>query len=207
MQNAATTNEVAAPVMVGSVPGAQATEPEALLQAGNAVLVRRFADMYYEDVFRYAYRLAGTAAEAEDLTQQAFLMALQRAHQLRDPSRARAWLFAVLRSCFLKVCRKRVPTPAANMELDIGMIPDDVSEMELDTEQLQNALDELSDEFRIVLVMFYFEQLSYREIASSLEIAQGTVMSRLARAKRQLRYKLISKGGTTGQIRERSRTS
>jgi len=52
------------------------------------------------------------------------------------------------------------------------------------------------------LVMFYFDQCSYKEIASELEIAKGTVMSRLARAKRQLRYKLISSGGTVAQMRE-----
>ena len=176
---------------------------DAPLNPANVLQVRQLADTYYADVYRYAYRLSGAAAESEDLTQQTFLMALQRVHQLREPSRAKAWLFAVLRSCFLKGCRKRVPLSAGSLELDIGMIPEDVSELEVDSEQLQKALNELSDEFRLVLVMFYFEQLSYKEIASTLEIAKGTVMSRLARAKRQLRYKLISTGGTSGQIQER----
>ncbi|MFP6619308.1 MAG: sigma-70 family RNA polymerase sigma factor [Pirellulaceae bacterium] len=176
---------------------------DAPLNTANVLQVRQLADTYYADVYRYAYRLSGAAAESEDLTQQTFLMALQRVHQLREPSRAKAWLFAVLRSCFLKGCRKRVPLPAASLELDIGMIPENVSELEVDSEQLQKALNELSDEFRLVLVMFYFEQLSYKEIASALKIAKGTVMSRLARAKRQLRYKLISTGGTSGQIQER----
>ena len=171
-------------------------------QSTNAALVRQFAETYYGDVYRYAYRLAGTAAEAEDLTQQTFLMALQRVHQLRDPSRAKAWLFAVLRSCFLKGCRKRVPTAAVNLELDIGLIPEEISDLEVDSERLQNALNELPDDFRLVLVMFYFDQSSYKEIASELGIAKGTVMSRLARAKRQLRYKLVSSGGTVAQMRE-----
>ena len=175
-------------------------------QSSNATLVRQFAETYYDDVYRYAYRLAGTAAEAEDLTQQTFLMALQRVHQLRERARAKAWLFAVLRSCFLKGCRKRVPTAAVNLELDIGMIPEEISDLEVDSERLQNALNELPDDFRLVLVMFYFDQCSYKEIASELEIAKGTVMSRLARAKRQLRYKLVSSGGTAVQIRERSET-
>ena len=168
----------------------------------NAALVSQFAEIYYSDVYRYAYRLSGTVAEAEDLTQQTFLMALQRIHQLRERSRAKAWLFAVLRSCFLKGCRKRVPTAAANLELDIGLIPEEISELEVDSERLQNALNELPDEFRLVLVMFYFDRCSYKEIAKELGIAQGTVMSRLARAKRQLRYKLVSTGGTVAQMRE-----
>ena len=179
------------------------SEADAPLRAANVLRVRELADNYYADVYRYAYRLSGAAAEADDLTQQTFLMALQRVHQLREPSRAKAWLFAVLRSCFLKGCRKRVPLSAGSLELDIGMIPEEVSELEVDSEQLQKALNELSEEFRLVLVMFYFEQLSYKEIASALEIAKGTVMSRLARAKRQLRYKLISTAGTSGQIQQR----
>ena len=179
------------------------SEADAPLRAANVLRVRELADNYYADVYRYAYRLSGAAAEADDLTQQTFLMALQRVHQLREPSRAKAWLFAGLRSCFLKGCRKRVPLSAGSLELDIGMIPEEVSELEVDSEQLQKALNELSEEFRLVLVMFYFEQLSYKEIASALEIAKGTVMSRLARAKRQLRYKLISTAGTSGQIQQR----
>ena len=179
------------------------SKADAPLKAANVLQVRQLADNYYADVYRYAYRLSGATAEADDLTQQTFLMALQRVHQLREPSRAKAWLFAVLRSCFLKGCRKRVPLTAGSLELDIGMIPEEVSELEVDSEQLQKALNELSEEFRLVLVMFYFEQLSYKEIASALEVAKGTVMSRLARAKRQLRYKLISTAGTSGQIQQR----
>ncbi len=134
----------------------------------DADLVRQYADTYYRDISRYAYRLSGTSAEAEDLTQQTFLMALQRIHQLREQSRAKAWLFAILRSCFLKSCRKRVPLAAASLELDIGLIPDEVKDLEVDSERLQNALNELPDEFRLVLVMFYFQQCSYKEIASGL---------------------------------------
>lgn len=212
MDGAPTGAESLSPVAVENVPVAGSISAAAAAQnatgdfqqASNAALVREFAETYYDDVYRYAYRLAGTAAEAEDLAQQTFLMALQRVHQLRERARAKAWLFAVLRSCFLKGCRKRVPTAAVNLELDIGMIPEEISELEVDSERLQNALNELPDDFRLVLVMFYFDQCSYKEIASELEIAKGTVMSRLARAKRQLRYKLVSSGGTAVQMRERS---
>ena len=206
MDGAPTGTESLSPVAVENITVAGAVAAPSstgdFQQPGNVALVRQFAETYYDDVYRYAYRLSGTAAEAEDLTQQTFLMALQRVHQLRERSRAKAWLFAVLRSCFLKGCRKRVPTAAVNLELDIGMIPEEISDLGVDSERLQNALNDLPDGFRLVLVMFYFDQCSYKEIASELEIAKGTVMSRLARAKRQLRYKLISSGGTVAQMRE-----
>jgi RNA polymerase sigma-70 factor, ECF subfamily len=147
---------------------------------------------YHEVLYRYAYRLAGTQPDAEDLVQQTFLMAQQRIHQLRDPQRARQWLFTVLRNVFLKSCRRSPPKDATSLELTPEHWPEEGSdeEPELDIEQLQQALRELPDESRLILVMFYFEQASYKEIAERLELKIGTVMSRLARAKEKLRRRL-----------------
>ena len=61
------------------------------------------------------------------------------------------------------------------------------------------ALNELPDEFKVVLMMFYFDQLSYKEIAASLEIPIGTVMSRLTRAKGRLRQRLLVAENTSSQ--------
>ncbi len=145
-----------------------------------------------EGVYRYAFRLVGNAADAEDLAQQTFLIAQQKLHQVREPSKARSWLFAVLRSCFLKLRRKRVPLPAASVELNVEEIPDSTSPDDpIDRQQLQLAIDGLADEFKMVLLLFYFEQSSYKEIAEQLDIPIGTVMSRLSRAKSQLRQKLL----------------
>lgn len=63
---------------------------------------------------------------------------------------------------------------------------------DIDRERLQLALDELPDEYRLVVAMFYFEELSYKEIASELELPIGTVMSRLSRAKGRLRHRLLA---------------
>ena len=68
---------------------------------------------------------------------------------------------------------------------------DNASEVHsIDREELAAALDELPDEFRLVLLMFYFEDLSYQKIAEQLDIPIGTVMSRLSRAKEHLRRRL-----------------
>src|SRR5437660_10545026 len=68
-------------------------------------------------VYRYACRLCGCRSEAEDLTQQTFLIAHRKLQQLRAAAAARAWLLAVVRSCFLKSVRKARPTPAHDIEL------------------------------------------------------------------------------------------
>lgn len=152
---------------------------------------------YHGDVYRYAYRLSGNQSDAEDLAQQTFLIAHERFDQLRDPDKAAAWLFAILRSCYLKSRRRRRPVAAANLELDVEAIPDIVSEEEeIDSDLLQLAIDELPEEYKLVLVMFYFEECSYKEIAAKLSIPIGTVMSRLARAKGRLRGRLYQAEGS-----------
>lgn len=142
-------------------------------------------------VYRAAYRLCGSAVDAEDLTQQTFLTAQRCLEQLRDPAAARAWLSAILRSCFLKSLRKRRPTPAADGEFDLAAVAGPVPEPSaVDPERLQQALDALSPEARLIVHLFYFEDQSYREIAAALDVPLGTVMSRLSRAKEQLRRRL-----------------
>jgi RNA polymerase sigma-70 factor (ECF subfamily) len=146
---------------------------------------------HHAALYRYAYRLCGCMTEAEDLTQQAFLVAQQKLHQLRDAQRAGAWLYAVLRSCFLKSIRK--PRPAASQIacLELEDVADETPETdEIDRELIAAALAELPDDFRVVVLMFYFEDLSYQKIAEQLDIPIGTVMSRLSRAKGHLRKQL-----------------
>jgi RNA polymerase sigma-70 factor (ECF subfamily) len=159
--------------------------------------IRELVLEHYQSVFRYAYRLSGRAEEAEDLTQQTFLLAQRSLHQLREPEKAIRWLFAILRSCYLKNERKRRPVAAVNLELDVDTVPDGglpaASDAGIDEERLQQAIDELPEPFKIVLLMFYFEELSYKEIAAKLEIQIGTVMSRLSRAKTRLRTQLLSR--------------
>lgn len=147
---------------------------------------------HHTAVYRYAFRLTGTVCDAEDLTQQTFLAAHVSLGQLHSPENARAWLFTILRHNYHKLKVKRVPLPATPIDLHLENLPDDLpAEMVVDGETLQQAINELPDEFKIVVVMFYFEECSYREIADRLEVPTGTVMSRLARAKARLRARLL----------------
>ncbi|MDX1948300.1 MAG: sigma-70 family RNA polymerase sigma factor [Pirellulaceae bacterium] len=172
---------------------ASPTSADATMPGGGAAGIDLSALVvaHHAPLYRYAYRLCGCQAEAEDLTQQAFLVAQQKLHQLREAERAAGWLFAVLRSCFLKSLRKQ--RPASGQAFDIEVEDHAVAAPEgddLDREQLAAALAELPDDYRLVVLMFYFEDLSYQEIAHELEIPIGTVMSRLSRAKSHLRRRL-----------------
>ena len=146
---------------------------------------------HYAELYRYAYRLCGRAADAEDLTQQTFLVAQQCLHQVREAEKVVGWLFAVLRSCYLKNCRKRRPSVASAHDFDLRELPETTTEIDIiDPQRLQAVLAELPDEYRLVVLMYYFEELSYKEIAAELDVPIGTVMSRLSRAKSHLRLQL-----------------
>jgi RNA polymerase sigma-70 factor, ECF subfamily len=142
---------------------------------------------YYEDVFRYAYRLAGNGEDAADLAQQTYLLAGRRIHQLREIARCRSWLLAIVRTCFLKSIQRRRLTLATDIDLEVQQIARKEQESSIDREEIGNGLDQLAETDRTILLMFYFEEQSYKEIASQLDIPIGTVMSRLSRAKQRLR--------------------
>lgn len=169
--------------------GPPTSQRAAALQQPTADLAA-LARAHHAAVYRYAYRLCGNATEAEDLAQQTFLIAVRKVHQLREAERACSWLLAVVRSCFLKSLRKLRPVAAGDLEWQAEEAAETPEVDEVDREQLAAALADLPGEFRVVVLMFYFEELSYQEIAGELEIPIGTVMSRLSRAKGHLRKRL-----------------
>lgn len=162
---------------------------------GSPPTVQRLVEEHYLALYRYAYRLSGTSADAEDLTQETFVKAQINLGQLRTPERARPWLFSILRNAYLHRARAdrlhpRVPLDAAG---DLAEpLPDPLPE--IDPEQLQAALRELPEVYRAPILLYYFEGMNYRDIAEQMDLPLGTVMSRLARAKGHLRSRLVPAG-------------
>jgi RNA polymerase sigma-70 factor (ECF subfamily) len=154
--------------------------------------VVHLVDEHYEALYRYAYRLSGSRDDAEDLTQETFCKAQGHLAQLRDPERAKPWLFRILRNAYLQRARsdrRRSCVPLDGIGDVAEALPDPLPE--IDPEKLQQALDELPEGFRTPIVLFYFEDFGYREIAEQMDLPMGTVMSRLARAKAHLRARLL----------------
>ncbi len=147
---------------------------------------------HYESIYRFAYRLSGSSAEADDLTQETFCQAQLKIGQLRDPATAKGWLFSIVRNAFLH--RVRSKKMANTVSLDEATEPVDRWDGEplaIEPEKLQGVLNELPEAFRTPLVLYFFEDFSYREIADQLGVPVGTVMSRLARAKAFLKDRLL----------------
>jgi RNA polymerase sigma-70 factor (ECF subfamily) len=160
---------------------------------------------HYEPLYRYAFRLSGSAADAEDLTQEVFCQAQLKFRQLRDPTRVKAWLFSILRNAYLHRTRderRERKVPLESVPEVEERVPEPLPE--IDSQQLQLILNDLPEDFRTPLILYYFEDFSYRDIAEQMEVPIGTVMSRLARAKAHLRARLlmpapVMSGGSSGR--------
>jgi RNA polymerase sigma-70 factor, ECF subfamily len=165
---------------------------------GSAGGLHQLIEEHYQGLYRYAYRLSGSAADAEDLTQEAFRKAIDRLPQLRDPDRAKAWLFRILRNAYLHRVRDAKRHRAVPLDA-VGDLPTKpaAEPPDVDPARLQEALDDLDEAFRTPLILFYFEDFSYRDIAEQMDLPIGTVMSRLARGKVYLRSRLAP-GGANG---------
>jgi RNA polymerase sigma-70 factor (ECF subfamily) len=163
-----------------------------MAKPGSAQAIQRLVEDYYVPLYRYAYRLSGSSADAEDLTQEAFCKAQQHFGQLRDPSRAKPWLFSILRNAYLHRIRAERQEHCVSLE-SIGDLAEPVPSQlpDIDPERLQQALNELAEAFRTPIILYYFEDFGYREIAEQMDLPLGTVMSRLARAKAFLRSRLV----------------
>src|SRR5262245_25885473 len=165
--------------------------------------IQQLVEDHYQVLYRFAFRLSGSATDAEDLTQETFCQAQRNLAQLRDAARAKSWLFSILRNAYLhrlRSAKRQQPlTPDALADLP-ERLPDPLPE--IDSAQLQQALGELPEDFRSPLLLFYFEDFSYREIAEQLQVPLGTVMSRLARAKAHLRGRLLQPAAPVLVVRE-----
>lgn len=159
---------------------------------GQFLDFERLVSDYYEALRNFALRLAGNPEVAGDLTQQTFYLALKHQHSLRDSSRVRSWLHSILHREFLQRVRKDSRHPIQSLEDCESVEPMlTIEHVEnLDQKSVMDALLQLEEPFRTPLVLFYIEDCSYREIAASLKIPVGTVMSRLSRGKRMLRERL-----------------
>ncbi len=122
---------------------------------------------HHPAVYRYAYRLTGAVQDAEDLTQHVFLTAQRKIGQLRNIKAAESWLFSILRNSFLRERRRQRPTLAADLDINVDLIATGPPTEEIDQARLQDALDRLPDHFRLVVVMFYFQQCSTARLPRS----------------------------------------
>ena len=154
-------------------------------------VVREHADR----VYRLAYRLTGNRHDAEDLTQDVFVRVF-RSLSSYTPGTFEGWLHRITTNLFLDMVRRRQRIRFDALPEDTERLPGRAPSPEqvyADTHldpQIQAALDALSPEFRVAVVLCDIEGLTYEEIAATLGIKLGTVRSRIHRGRVQLRQAL-----------------
>ena len=154
-------------------------------------VVREHADR----VYRLAFRLAGNRADAEDLTQETFVRVFKSLAQYA-PGTFEGWLHRITTNLFLDMVRRRQRIRFDALPEDTERLPGTAPSPEqvyADTHldpQIQAALDALSPEFRVAVVLCDIEGLTYEEISATLGIKLGTVRSRIHRGRVQLRQAL-----------------
>ena len=156
---------------------------------------------HLDGLYSYALVLTRNHAEAEDLVQETYVRALPAMGRLRTDSNTKGWLFTILRNVWLNQLRKwRNGPQTIEMEGDDGVANSivepskdshDLYVSKVEAEQVRAAIKELSAEFREVILLREYEDLSYQEIANVLDCPIGTVMSRLGRARAKLRVLLF----------------
>lgn len=157
-------------------------------------IVRRYKDA----VFGIAIGILGNPADAEDATHDAFIRAYEGLHTFHLDKRFSTWIFAVTANvCKNKLRRERIFTPLKYISrLTKGSDPAQQLAHQERTQIIRDAIDQLGPAYRAPLVLRYYADLDYKEIAEALGLPEGTVKTRLHRAKAQLKRILEQKGVT-----------
>ena len=154
----------------------------------------------FDSLYNFARWLAQNQIDAEDLVQETYLKALRSYASFEPGTNFRPWIFQILKNTFLGSCSKleQRMTLAIESEEDLpatSATPESLLIGRSDIDAVRSAIEQLPVIFREVILLCDVEDASYREIAEILSIPIGTVMSRLARARKMVRDSLRT---TTG---------
>jgi len=164
----------------------------------------QLVERYHKQAYNIAYRMAGNHADAEDLTQEAFIRAFRFFGQYRRELPFDSWLYKIMSNVFIDRLRRKpkvkirsidqpVATDEGEAQFDIADKSAGPEDIVLSTQmdsRVQTALENLPEAFRITVIYADIEGLSYEEIAEATNTNIGTVRSRLHRGRRLLRDKL-----------------
>lgn len=139
---------------------------------------------------RFAHGLTANRADADDLTQITLERALRARKQWQEGTRLDAWLYRIMRNCWIDTIRSRARTSRILAPEEagdhVGHDPRAQIEAKIDLERLMRAMEQLPPEQREIVALVLIEGLGYRETAELLELPIGTVSSRLVRGRTAL---------------------
>jgi RNA polymerase sigma-70 factor (ECF subfamily) len=170
---------------------------------------------YLDSLYGAALRLTRSPADADDLVQDAFLKAYRFYDRFEPGTNLRAWLLRILTNTFINKYRRNTrerkvldgddAEPVGDGVMSRAAMraltePEDEATRSLVSQEIQKALDELSEEHRLMIVLADIEELSYKEIADIVGCPIGTVMSRLHRARKHMQERLVDQAIEMGIV-------
>jgi len=165
---------------------------------------------HLDAVYRFALRLTGSPADAEDLVQETFLRAFKSWDHYTPGTRAKSWLFTICRNAFLRqrqqdTRRGEVVQQASSPEAPLFLPayqddPEGSFFSGLVDETILDHIDKIPAEFREVVLLSDLEGMSYQDIADVLDVPLGTVKSRLFRGRKLLQKELFDYAREAGVI-------
>jgi RNA polymerase sigma-70 factor (ECF subfamily) len=178
------------------------TDNEHQEQGAAQAAIQHLVDEYGGQLYQLGYRFCGSRDEAEDLVQEVFLNAFRSWGQFRGDADVKTWLYRIAARACQRMHRKRAGEPEHIGSLEsmlpfgqprVAVVPadqDDVVQEQIRSEareQLVQAIAQLPDEFRVPLILKEIVGCSLREVAQILDLEEGTVRSRVHRARLKLR--------------------
>ncbi len=173
--------------------------------SGDAAAFERIVREHQKNVYNLAYKLTGSEQDALDASQDAFLKAYQNLRTFRGESRLSVWLYRLTYNASMDIIKKshrgRLVSLSADGDgavpdmPDDGPTPDEQVERRERLEAVREAVLALDEDKRRILLMREYRQMSYADIAVALRLEEGTVKSRLARARAAL-AEILKKRGT-----------
>ena len=168
-------------------------------------------------LYNYALRMTNNAEDARDLVQETYLKAYRFWDKFEPGSNCRAWLFKIMTNIFINDYRSKSRTPVSVNVDDIddnylyGQLanlgpeanPEQQMFAKIFDDDVKKAIEELPDDFRLVVVLSFLEGFSYQEIADIADLQLGTVKSRLHRGRKLLQKQLFEYAVRNGYIKEK----
>jgi len=151
-------------------------------QSGSAAALEKLVCLWQKKLWQYVFRLTTDVHASWDITQQCWLEIIKGLKKLHDPTSFKAWAYRIAtnRSIdWLKNKNKNQHTNLESIEVDLNQKDDDL--------QVKELVQRLKNDSRVILSLYYFEQLSISEISIALNIPPGTVKSRLFKAREELK--------------------
>ena len=167
--------------------------------AGNMDAFGELMKQYEKPALRAAWLISGNAADSEDIVQEAFTICYLNRKKLRDPAQFRTWFYRILTRSAWKICRKakreRPEEEPSSGQSDPGQSALENCIIKEEEQILYEAVEKLPPKQKTVLILYYYNNMTIREIARVCGVFEGTVKSRLFHAKERLKELLTQEEG------------